>query len=126
MSKKQWGHGYWHGVQDAINGTVNLMNLEEKTILIVCLMCIWNNKKQYDQSLFPVWQFNVFVEDSGMTKRQAKNIYNYVLQNEPYGCYVSGDEGDDWLNDWFVLPNMSKDECERIIKSITNKFINAV
>ena len=103
MSQKQWGHGYWKGVHDALNGKIK-NSIEEQAKKWVCLMCLENENKMYDRSEYPVSQFAARCVDAGFTERHAKRIYNYILFKEPYGCFVSGMSWQPWEKDYFILP----------------------
>lgn len=78
----------------------------------ICRMVLSNWNKTYDKSLFPVSNFVSMCFFSGFSERYAKRIYNYILNNnyhelfpdEVYWCYVSGENSQEWVQDYFVLP----------------------
>ena len=109
MSKKQWGHGYWNGVNDAINGKVKL-GIKNEAMFWAAAMCVANAEKQYSRLVFPVRLFIAWCVGAGLSTQYAKRIYDYIIINEPYNCYVSGDAHSAWINDSFILPNGTKEE----------------
>ena len=113
MSRQQWGNGYWSGVDDAINGAIKT-SIEEQALLWICHMGISNEKKENSRLVFPVRDFIVWCAVGGFTKRYAKRIYDYILNNEPYGCYVSGEALTDWVDDSFILPRIDSTWLEEL------------
>lgn len=111
MSREQWGHGYWKGVEDATNGNVN-SSVSDIARYFVCQMCIANKRKECDRLLFSVTLFRSWCIVAGFSDRYAKRIYDYILNNEPYGCYVSGESWNKWTQDCFVLPNLDDEDLQ--------------
>ena len=112
MSNSQWGHGYWKGVKDAQNGTVPKSDIDIWAKCYCCHFMISNSHKENDRSLYPVEEFITrAVGLDGIPISFAKKIYDYIMEKQPYGCYVSGASNDPWEEDYFVLGNMTKDEC---------------
>ena len=103
MSREQWGHGYWQGVKDAQMGKVKTQFPLEAEWLI-CRMCVENDDKDYDKSLYPVRQLISKLHFCGLDEKYAKRVYDYVMYNEPYGSYISGNPRAEWTEDYFVLP----------------------
>lgn len=103
MSRAQWGHGYWQGVKDA-EFRKKRARMDDEAAFMVCNMCIMNANKDYNRSLFPVKEFISFCRFAGLNKEYAKSVYDYIMANEPYGCYISGDVDWDWEYDYFCLP----------------------
>lgn len=66
-------------------------------------MWLDNQKKEYDKSLYPVRQLFAFCRFCGIDEKYAKAVYDYVMHNEPYGCYISGAPKDKMIDDYFVL-----------------------
>ena len=130
MSREQWGHGYWKGVEDAQIGNIRLP-IDDEVKLWIATMCRFNSKSHYDRSLFPVSSFISFVYFCGMDEKYAKKIYNYILNhnyyefkpNEPACCYVTGSWRNDWAKDYFVIPvhQYSYDEWTNIAIQISKK-----
>lgn len=115
MSKKQWNNGYWTGYNDAKNGKQDLL-ISEKAELAIAWMCD-KNRDCVDCSLFRVWRLVAAIGYEG----EARNIYNYILKNEPLGCYIGGEYGNGWMDDWFVLPNFTAKDCEEIRQNIKER-----
>ena len=119
MSKRQWGHGYWSGVYDASVGAVReketIKDLTEKSLL---LMAQFNESKEYDRSLFPVNQFIAYLLFCGYDRERAtqevKAIYDYTLNNMPFGCYITGGRNNLWLDDYFEISRLIR--TWRIVK----------
>ena len=112
MSREQWGHGYWKGVNDAITGAVK----EKQDISSLSEFCIrqmnrMNKSKHYDKTLFPVRELFAILRASGIDDKTGKRVYDYILNNEPLGCYVTGHPKQPMIEDSFVLPNLA-DEVE--------------
>ena len=99
MSNEQWGHGYWKGVQDANAGTVN-RKFQDEVHLLVCDMCIENETKTYDKTLYPVIQLIARLND----EKYVKRVYDYILAINSPVCFISGPAYGPWENDCFVLP----------------------
>lgn len=120
MSREQWGNGYWKGVHDAQNGHVktDFANIARFT---VCQMCIMNHDAECSRLVFPVTKMCIWLEIAGLPKGLAKRIYDYILINEPYGCYVSGESWQKWTDDCFILPMGTKEdwqaEADKIAKA---------
>ncbi len=108
MSREQWGHGYHKGVQDALDGVVK-EPYDIADITRDCLLLMWrtNQSKSYDRSLFPVSQFYAFLTLFGLDDNIGTRVYNYVLNNEPYGCYIGGTPRSKPKDDFFVLTDLS-------------------
>ena len=109
MSREQWGHGYRQGVRDAEIGHVrksaDLKKFAEDALV---MMWKWNQKKINDRSLFPVNAFKSYLAlfgDNMNEKGLWKDIYDYILYNEPFGCYVSGPSNKSIDEDFFVVCN---------------------
>lgn len=117
MSREQWGHGYWKGVEDATCGNVR-SSLPVIAKWLVCNMCISNADKDYDRSLFPVKELIAFLACVGLDTKYAQKVYKYVQKNEPYGCYISGHPKAPWKEDYFVLPFDSKDAWQKEADSL--------
>ena len=118
MSREQWGHGYWKGVNDAISGSVGKTDIERLSETMVCCMCRANQSKEFDKSLFAVSQaFTLFCRFSGINEEDFKNAYKYILNKEPLGCYVSGNPNDDMMNDFFVLPNLTDEYIQEVLSN---------
>jgi hypothetical protein len=119
MSQKQCGHGYWKGVYDALNDTIKT-DIGKQAEWCVCQMCIINEEKNYSKLVFPVKELQICCALAGLDRLYVKRIYDYIMHNEPYGCYVSGENGSKWTDDCFILPNgidgTWQAEAERIAK----------
>ena len=108
MSREQWGHGYWKGVEDAQSGKIK-SKFPDEVKYWIAMMCSTNEYKDHDHSLYSV---SDFIFDFSLDIRYAKRIYNYILKNNYYDfrpnkwswCYVSGDQFSKWDDDYFVLP----------------------
>lgn len=107
MSRAQWGHGYHKGVEDALNGKIQRSVLEKDILAMLCHMNLSNIHKTYDQSLYPVSELITRLLFAGVnhnrSEKMAKEIYDYVMDKEPYGCYISGYNDGNWREDWFVI-----------------------
>ena len=123
MSREQWGHGYWKGVEDANSGKVRTP-IEDEAKHAICLMCASNEKKEYDRTLFPVREFIAFCHMAGLGEKYAKNVYDYVMNNMPYGAYISGGARNPWYEDYFVVPVWDEDAdwWRRELNSIEEKW----
>ena len=121
MSREQWGHGYWKGVEDATAGKVRL-KFPDEVKYWVCQMCISNCNKSYDRTLFPVREFIWLCDFCGISERYAKKVYDYIILNEPFGCYVSGPANGSWDKDYFVLPVADKAHWQKIADEIATSF----
>ncbi len=108
MSRQQWGHGYWQGVKDTEAGKKRI-RIDDEAAFMVCNMCIMNADKDYDKSLFSVKEFISFCRFAGLNKKYAKMIYDNILKNGHYGCYITGYSEDPWENDYFCLPGAEKE-----------------
>lgn len=113
MSREQWGHGYWKGVEDARAGRVNAKHtFKDEVKFWIAAMCQSNCSKSYDKTLFSVKEFISLCHFCGLSTKYAKKIYGFILDNnyydfEPetqYLCYVSGSQQSDWQDDYFVIP----------------------
>lgn len=108
MSRKQWGHGYWRGVEDAQAGRVR-SEFPDEVKYWIAMMCSANEYKNYDRGLYSV---SDFVFDFNLQEKYAKRIYDYILKNNYYDfrknewswCYVSGEQYSKWNEDYFVIP----------------------
>ena len=128
MSREQWGHGYWKGVEDAQAGKVRSKFLDEVKYWIA-MMCSTNEYKTYDKSLYSV---SDFAFDFNLSQKYAKKIYDYILNNNYYDfrpgqwswCYVSGNSWDKWYEDYFVIPysSYSPEEWCNIIDEFREQF----
>ena len=105
MSREQWGHGYHKGVIDGISG-----KYDEKEILHpmfwVCHMNLSNIGKINDGSLYPVKELVTRMSlfyDPSEAKIRAREVYDFVMNKEPYLCYVSGETSSNWKDDYFVI-----------------------
>lgn len=113
MSREQWGHGYHKGVQDALDGKAEEPeSTKELAEEMVKLMWRFNQSKFYDKTLYSVRELKAFMRFSGVDDNLWKRIYNYILHNEPYGCYVSGSPNSRPEEDCFVLPDLSNVACK--------------
>ena len=112
MSREQWGHGYWNGVKDALNGKIKT-SIQDYARWLVCNMCISNSHKTYDKLLFPVQEFLWYCDFCGLSVEYARKIYDYIMIKEPFGCYVSGQKSNSWVNDYFVLPYDTEENWQK-------------
>lgn len=103
MSREQWGHGYWKGVKDALNGEIR-NDIADQARWWVCNMGVSNSHKAYSRLVFPVEEFLWLCDFCGLSTEYAKRIYDFILVNEPFGCYVSGKANSPWVKDSFILP----------------------
>lgn len=128
MSREQWGHGYWKGVQDAQNGKIK-SKFSDEVKYWIAMMCSVNEFKSYDKSLYSV---SDFIFDFNLSEKYAKRVYDYVLNNNYYEfrpnqfswCYISGEPWDNWHDDYFVLPgaNYSPKEWCIIVDEFREKW----
>jgi hypothetical protein len=103
VSKQQWGHGYWKGVQDAEIGNVTC-DIKNACEYWIAWMKHCNHDKVRSRTLFSVRDFSFWLTFVfGYTPEQVKQIYDYILKNEPCGCYVTGQPNGEWIDDMFVL-----------------------
>lgn len=123
ISRKQWGHGYWKGVEDATNKVSDLLPQDEMwegVCFWVANMCMTNSNRYRDQGLYPVKDLILDFSIDGRGEKAAKKLYDYVLKRTPLGCYVSGGLHSDWKDDYFVLPKLSEETalgiCDEIAK----------
>lgn len=131
MSREQWGHGYWKGVEDAQAGKVRAQFPTEVKFWIAH-MCASNYRKDYDRSLFAVSDWIRFARFCGMGETYAKRIYDFILRHEFYEfepdrqswCYVSGSARSNWVDDYFVVPwsDYELPEWEKIIDGMQKTF----
>lgn len=97
LSRKQWGHGYYQGREDALMGILNQDEWFTKTSLEMCVdeICraIWIDRLRAEEGkcLFNVKR--LFYE-FGLTDRACRVIYEFIRDFNPYGFYVSGPHGD--------------------------------
>lgn len=118
MSREQWGHGYWQGVNDALSGSVVKNDIEKLSRTMICCMCKINKNNTHDKLLFPVSSaFRFFCDWIGIDEKEFKTSYTYILNNEPLGCYISGHPNDDMMNDFFVLPNLADEYIEEVLRN---------
>lgn len=111
MSRQQWGHGYWQGVNDAKNGKVK-PSAEDLTML--CMACMVDcNRDKCDSSLFKVW---ILVASIG--EDDAKKVYDYALKNHAIGDGM----GDSWMDDYFLLPAWTEKDCKEIRSELWDKY----
>ena len=132
MSREQWGHGYWRGVEDATNGVVRSIPFKEEVMYWIANMCCSNYRKDFDATLFPVAEWIEYASFCGLSEKYAKKVYDYILNNNYYDfkpqayswCYVSGNAKSDWRNDFFVLSisNYTLKEWEKIVDEIQEKW----
>ena len=121
MSRKQWGHGYWKGVEDAENGKI-LMSRKDICEYWIAHMCLSNIHKDHDRSLYPVHELIArLCGCEGYELSDVKKIYDYIMSYQPLDCYVSGYPKEEWTQDWFVIPNLDEDEALEKIQSIISK-----
>ena len=128
MSREQWGHGYWKGVEDAQSGKVK-SKFPDEVKYWIAMMCAANEYKSYDRSLYQVKDFNY---DFSLSEKYAKRIYDYILLNNYYDfmpdewswCYVSGAQNEDWHDDYYVLPygSYEPEEWCKIIDMFREKW----
>ena len=111
MSREQWGHGYWKGVKDALNGEV-MNDIADQARWWVCNMGVSNSHKAYSRLVFPVEEFLWLCDFCGLSIEYAKRIYDFILKNEPFGCYVSGESWSKWTDDCFILPRGTKEDWQ--------------
>ena len=133
ISREQWGHGYWKGVEDAQNGKVR-SNFPDEVKYWIANMCCSNYRKDYDQSLFPVVEWIHYASFCGLSEKYAKKVYDYILNhnyydfepNTSYWCYVSGDYRNPWYEDYFVLPIGCKTlkEWEDTVDSLQEQLLS--
>ena len=132
MSKVQWGHGYWKGVEDAVCGNIRVP-IGEEVKFWIANMCLSNCYKTSDRSLFPVKEWISYAAFCGLSEKYAKKIYNYILNNNYYHfssdgkvcwCYVSGDLRWDWKEDYFIVPHddYTAEEWQSIADKIREKI----
>ena len=125
MSRQQWGHGYYQAIKDIEDGTLKVNNdVEKLSTILICTMCNINRNVLHDKSLFSVKDLLLHSEVAGIPQEFIHKSYNFIMANEPYGCYVSGENGKDWLYDYFVLPNLSENDCVEIINNLTEDTCN--
>jgi hypothetical protein len=133
MSREQWGHGYWQGVEDAQSGTIRKKyTFKDEVKFWIANMCISNCSKTYDASLFSVRDFVFYITQCGLSEKYAKKVYDYILKHNMYDfkpkvyceCYVSGDKRWKWFEDYFVLPIScyTRDEWQQIANKLKSKF----
>lgn len=116
MSRAQWGNGYWKGVKDAQNGVATLpIDTFEVSCYLIARMLLWNAGKTENRSLVPVSEYIRIAELHGVSINLAKEIYDYILDKTPLGCYVSGHPKSPWTDDFFVLPNLSLEDADGIV-----------
>lgn len=104
MSRQQWGNGYWKGVQDAQNGKV--FNIDSAAKYWIKWMINENEVKNLNRSIYPVNEFYYWAMESGYTHGQVKAVYDRILKGDMYNghCFVTGLNGCEWFDDFFVLP----------------------
>lgn len=131
MSREQWGHGYWRGVEDAQAGKVR-GNFPTEVKFWIANMCISNYYKSYDSSLFPVSEWVAYANCCGLSTAYAKKVYDYILRhdfydfkpNEQSWCYVTGSAQSKWTDDYFVIPlsNYELQEWETMADNMKKIF----
>ena len=93
---------------------------------LICRMCIANEYKEYDRSLFPVAELFAFLRFIGIDTKYAQKAYKYVQEYEPYGCYISGNPKAPWHEDYFVLASGSleawEEEENRLLSKLKEKW----
>lgn len=132
MSQEQWGHGYWQGVRDAINGTVRT-SVKDRVFLWYLLMTKRNALKKEDKSLFAVSDLYTFISIAGLDAEEyTREVYNYVYYHGEEGSlmfnfgnaefpnyqlfYISGNDDSDMLDDYFVIqPPENVEQIDRDI-----------
>lgn len=133
MSREQWGHGYWKGVEDAEMGKVRTkIKFLDEVKFWIANMCCSNWHKTYDATLFPVEEWISYANFCGMDIKYAKKVYDYILKNNYYDfepgqyswCYVSGSSKSKWYDDYFVIPinNYSLEEWQGFVDEIQEKW----
>ena len=135
MSREQWGHGYWKGVEDAQSGKVRKQyTFKDEVKYWIANMCCSNWGKSFDATLFPVDEWISYAEFCGFDKKYAKKVYDYILKNNYYDfepgtyhwCYVSGSAKSAWYDDCFVIPigNHTLSEWQQIVDELQEKMTN--
>lgn len=115
MSRQQWGHGYWQGVNDANSGKVKPSEPSAEDLTMLCMtFMVDHNRGEYDSSLFPVWGLVASIGEN-----DAKKVYDYSLKNQLIGDGM----GDSWTDDYFLLPAWTEKECEEIRLKIRLKYV---
>lgn len=135
MSREQWGHGYWKGVEDAQFGRVRT-DFQEEVKFWIAHMCCSNYEKSFDRSLFPVQEFIFYCDFCGVSEKFAKKVYDYILNKEDSlyefrkdrwsWCYVTGDARNKWHQDYFVIPvsDYALEEWQSITDALSEKLTN--
>lgn len=106
MSREQWGHGYWSGVRDAeMNGVkMHSFCIEDFTVECLRQMARFSRLRGYDFGLCSVKDFRAWILiEFADADKLAKDVYDYVMINNPFGCYIGGDQTGEWTEDYFVL-----------------------
>ena len=77
---------------------------------------------RYSRSLFPVDSFILHAHTlCGYKVEDVKKIYDYILNENPLGCFVTGDPYGEWYDDYFVLPF---DLLRAAIKEANNDYVD--
>ena len=111
MSRKQWGHGYYSGLADALVGASverinkdNIAEISEKTVMVLEDYQKWRENRdpiQLDHVKFIVSSFS----GVDFTDCEIRLILNYIWHNEPRGACISGYAGRtlDYKNDYLIV-----------------------
>ena len=100
MSREQWGHGYYKGVEDALSGAITLTDYAPVAAnFFICVLCGNGISKG---NLEPV-PFSDLIA-LGCDMELLKEVHDYILNNKPIGSYISGAINDKWHDDSIVLP----------------------
>lgn len=109
MSEKQFGYGYWCGVEDAKNGIYG--SYSEKAVncadsIILSIVEFEENGGSKDvkklNDVIKIFCSSVFYKKE--SKKTIMSALNYIWKKEPYGFYIGGENGRflDLENDFLV------------------------
>lgn len=120
MSREQWGHGYWKGVEDHAAGRVkDSIDIKKTAEMCVLAMAKMQRSAWENRSLVKVSTFDTFAyRFCGIDTHTLDRVYEYILNNEPFGAYVSGAPNADKSDDYYVLPpNIDADKADEMLRS---------
>lgn len=119
MSREQWGHGYWKGVEDHAAGRVkDHIDIKKMAEMCVLAMVKMNAHVYEGRSLLKVSTFETFAyRFCGIDTHTLDRVYDYILHNEPFGAYVSGAPDADKRDDYYVLPNISAEKADEMLRA---------